>query len=342
MKRFILCLITIIFLFMAIGCDTGVVPPGNVVIIAKTDGKTETIKSGKWTKWGRDRVYFVDMRLKAFTEKMKILCADDINMKVDVKWLGSFDVSQEMMEIIKTQVPSKREKRDDDEVFVLSLSEFYKIAMKDIIRSTSREIVQPYITENIPRNRNQIQIQIKAAVLKKYKALNFPVRTSDVMLSNLDYPDEVTNQRKAIKNAMLEDEKEAALAEARIAKALREEEIARWEGKADIVRSQTKAAQNMILSASITPSILANKQWETLDTMSRGPNNQTFVLPYEALKGTGITAGVLNRQALDKLIAATAPLTEEQKIAKEKETAAIAQKFKQDAAKRKEKYQKEE
>ena len=339
MKKFLLCIGIVILLF-TFGCNTGVVPPGNVVIITKTNGDTSIIKSGKYTSWGRDRVYFVDMRLKAFTEKMKILCADDINMAVDVKWLGSFDVSNQMMEVIKTQVPSESVKVDDNEVRLLSLPKFYKIAMKDIIRSNSRDVVQPYITDNIPSNRKQITAAIKKLVIQRFKALGFPIKTSDILLSNLDYPPEVTKQRKAIKKAMLKDEEEAALAEARIAKSVREEEIARWEGKGQIVRAQTAAAENMIISASITPAILANKQWDTIAAMANSQNNQVFVLPYEALKNTGITAGILNKQALDKLIAATAPLTIEEKEAKAKEAQKIAAKFKQDAAERKAKYNK--
>jgi hypothetical protein len=321
------------------GCDTGVVPPGTVVLVAKTNGETEVIKAGKYTSWGRDRLYFVDMKLKGFTEKMKILCADDINMDVDVKWLGSFDVSDKTMEIIKNKVPSKKIEIDGNDVYVLSLDEFYKIAMKDVIRSTSRKKISPYITDNIPRDRENIEQALQVRVVERFSDMGLPVKTTAVMLSNLDYPPEVTNQRKAIKKAMLKDQEEAALAEARIAKALREEEIARWEGKGAIVRAQTKAAENMILSASITPAILANKQWETLDAMSRGPNNQTFVLPYEALKNTGIVAGVLNKQALDKLIAAAAPLTEEEKTVKQAKVKVISEKFKKDAEVRKEKFE---
>ena len=335
--KWFLCILLVFF----IGCDTGVVPPGNVVIIAKTGGNTETIKSGKWTSWGRDRVYFVDMRLKAFTEKMEILCSDDINMDVDVKWLGSFDVSDQMMEVIKTQVPSKEIIVDNNKVFSLSLTEFYNIAMKDIVRNNSRETVQPYITDNIPRNRKIIQKAIKKSVMDKFINLGFPVKTSDVMVSNLDYPPEVTNQRKAIKNALLEDEKQAALAEAAIAKAMREEEIARWEGKADIVRSQTQAAQNMIISASITGAILADKQWNTIGKMAQSENNQVFVMPYEALQTKNIASTILNKAALDKLIVQTQPLSPAEKKQKQKEIEIIAKKFKDDAAMRKAKYLKD-
>lgn len=324
------------------GCSSKVVPPGTVVIILSADGDVTIKKTGSYTSWGRDRVYFVDTRLASFTEKMQILCSDDINMAVDVKWVGSFDVTDKSIEIIKAKVPAAKIADDSDqEGYRLSLSEFYKIAMKDFIRSQARQTISPYVTELIPRSRKKIEATIQNDVIKRFTDLGYPVKTASVLLSNLDYPDEVTNQRKAIKNAMLQDEKEAALAEARIAKAQREEDIAREEGKADIVRARTKAAENMILSSSITPAILANKQWTTLELMSAGPNNQVFVLPYEALRGTGITAGVLNKSALDKLIEANKPLTEEEKLEREEYRKELVEKYKKDAAERKEKYLKD-
>jgi regulator of protease activity HflC (stomatin/prohibitin superfamily) len=342
-RRWLWIAMLVLVAAMASGCTSKVVPPGTVVIVLSADGDVTIKKTGSYTAWGRDRVYFVDTRLSSFTEKMEILCADDINMTVDVKWVGSFDVSDASIEIIKSKVPAAKIADDSDqEGYRLSLSEFYKIAMKDFIRSTSRQTISPYVTELIPRNRKKIEGTIQNDVVKRFTDLGYPIQTASVLLSNLDYPPEVTKQRKAIKSAMLEDEKEAALAEARIAKAQREEDIAREEGKADIVRARTKAAQNMILSSSITPAILANKQWDALEQMSAGPNNQVFVLPYEALKGTGITAAVLNKSALDELIGKNAPLSDEEKAEREKERKALVEKYKKDAEARKEKYLKDQ
>lgn len=286
-RAFGMIMILMCLAFLASACSTGVVPPGAKVIIAKTDGETEVISKGKWTASGRDRVYFLDSKLKSFTEIMEILCADDINMKVEVKWLGSFaSDSPSQIKMIVEKVPTTSVELDDKTVLQLSLEQFYKTAVSDIIRANARGIVSPYVTDNIRPARKVIEAAIKKEVLAKLKALGYPLATSDVMVSNLDYPDEVTTMRKAIKNAELKDQENAALAIATLAQAKRNEDIARENGKADIVKAQTTAACNKIISKSITANILADKQWNVLGEAAKGENNAIWVLPYEAMKTT--------------------------------------------------------
>lgn len=304
-ERVGLVLLLVLVFVLAFGaCTSKVVPPGTTIIVLKTSGETEIKTAGTFTAWGRDRVYLVDSRLASFTEKMKILCADDVNMDVDVKWVGSFDVSREKIAIIKTKVPSTQlPKGSEIEGFTLSLKEFYKIAMKDIVRSNSRTIVSPYVTDNIRPNRKVIEKAISAAVISQLTALNYPVKTSAVLVSNLDYDPIITEQRKAIKKAQLEDQRKAALAEAQLAEAFRQEELAREEGKARIVKAQTRAAENMIVSASITPQVLAMKQWEVLEVAANSGNNEFFVVPYEAMKTSDLMGTAINKQVLEKLLA---------------------------------------
>lgn len=294
MKNIFKTIVAVIFVaFMVSACSTGVVPPGSKVIIASTDGSTEVTSSGKYTAMGRDRVYFLDSKLKAFTEKMEILCADDINMTVEVKWLGSFAADTEaQIKMIVEKVPTVKRDLDGRNVLQLSLAEFYSTAVADIIRANARGIVAPYVTDNIRPERKKIEAAIKKDVLAKLKSLGYPLKTSDVMVSNLDYPAEVTQMRKDIKNAQLGDQKKAAEAKATLAQAKRNEDIARENGKADIVRARTLATSNKIVSDSITPQILANKQWEVLGTAAAGENNAIWVLPYEAMKTTDMQQNI--------------------------------------------------
>ena len=82
---FLICIIT----FMVSGCGS-VVPPGTTVIILKPKGKPIVKHEGVYYAWGRDKKYSVDTKLKSYAKDLKILCADDINMDVSVKWVGSF------------------------------------------------------------------------------------------------------------------------------------------------------------------------------------------------------------------------------------------------------------
>ena len=276
-----------------------VVPPGTTVIKLTTSGETEIYNQGVYQSYGRDRIYFVDSKLQSFTESLKILCSDDINMYVDVKWVGSFDVSDDKIDIIKSKVPAKRVDNGDINGFQLDLVEFYNKAMKDIIISNARSIVAMYSTDDIRPNREVIELALQKTVLERFTKLNYPVNTTDLMISNLDYDMLITKQRQEIKKAELEDAKQAALARARIAQARRNEEIAIEEGKAIVARAMAKAKENNILSKSITPEILALKQWEVLEKMAEGPNNELLVVPYDALKSSNIGT-YLNRMSLKK------------------------------------------
>jgi regulator of protease activity HflC (stomatin/prohibitin superfamily) len=277
------------------GCSTKVVPPGTVIIVLKSDGESAIYTKGSYMAWGRDRVYFVDTKWKSFTErKMKILCADDINMIVDIKWIGSFRATKDDIKIIKERVPAIKIKSGDITGYQLSLDQFYKTAMRDIVRANARSIISKYKTDNIREKRDEIQASIKKKIMERFDELGFPIVTTDIMVSNLDYPPEITAQRKAIKNAELEDQKQAALARAAIAQANREAGIAIEKGKAQIARARADAKANEIRAKSITPEIIAMRQWDVLETLA-GKEGDLMIVPYTTTR-EAIDAGLIGNR----------------------------------------------
>ena len=298
----LIIIVTIIMIGSFIGCRSKVVPPGTTVIVLTASGDVTIKHQGSYIAYGRDRVYFVDTKLKSFTEQLKILCKDKVNMTVYVKWIGSFDVSKHNIQIIKEKVPATKITTESDiQGFQLSLVEFYKIAIQDVVRANSRMVVSPYVTDAISDNREKIEMAIKKRILNRLKKLSYPVKTSDILLSNLDFDPEITKTRQAIKAAELSDQKKAALAKATVAQARRDEDIAREQGKADIVRAQVRARENYIISKSITPEILAMRQWDVLEQAAKGPNNEIFVIPYEALRTSDLTSTVINKSAISNI-----------------------------------------
>ena len=105
-----LFIFVLILSFLLIGCSSKVTPPGTTVLVLTAGGDSSIHTKGAFKAWGRDRVYFISTKLQSFSEPMKILCKDDINMDVDVKWLGSFEVTKDSIEIIKSKVPAKQAK----------------------------------------------------------------------------------------------------------------------------------------------------------------------------------------------------------------------------------------
>jgi regulator of protease activity HflC (stomatin/prohibitin superfamily) len=297
MKKVVLLLVGVVAV-LSTGCGK-VVPSGTTVLVCKVNGESVTKSTGVYTAIGRDKVYFIDSKLKSFSKSMKVLCQDDINMDVSVKWVGSFYVTEDSIDVIRNKVPSTKSSRGDVKGYELSLSQFWSTAMEDIVSSITRNTVSEYKTDDIRPNRKQISAQIKKEILARLKELKYPVQTSDVLITNLDYPEEVTSMRKAIKNAELKQLEDAALAKAAVAKADRNAEVELAKGKAALVKAQADAECNRVRSESLTPAVLSVKQLETLVELAQGQNNNTVIIPFEALR-TGLTDTVLMKQSLDK------------------------------------------
>lgn len=301
MKRIVSCVLMVVLMLglnlTLTGCKSKVVPPGTVVIVLTAGGDSTVYSQGSYTAYGRDRVYFVDTKIKAFSDKLDILCKDNINMRVDFKWVGSFDVNDKALKIIKEKVPSTPVDNGDISGFQLSLDQFYVTAMKDILASSVRGVVSDYVTDAVQEKQGDIEKQVKERVVARYLELGYPVKTTDVLITNIDYPEEVTTQRKAIKNAQLEDEKQAALAKAAIKQAERAAGIAREEGKAKIETARAEAAANEIKTASLTPAIIQMRQWEVLEKIG-GLDGDLIILPYEAFGNSGFANTAMTTKAI--------------------------------------------
>lgn len=300
MKKSFLLVSLLILGFLFSGCGQ-VVPPGTTVILVQPNGKTDIKQEGAFRAWGRTRAYFVDTKLKSYNKDIKVLCADDINMDISLKWIGSFDVTEGSITTIKKKVPSEEVKEGDIVGFKLSLDKFFQTAMQDVLSSIGRSVISPYNTDSIRPKREEIRTAIKQAFLKRMEELKYPVATADVLLTNIDYPPEVTQKRKNIKAAELQDLENAARAKAEVAKAKRDAEIALEKGKAQLVAAKADAMANAARAKSLTPEILAVKQLETLVELAKGPNNAVVVIPFDAIRPGGMQDMLLNREAIDRL-----------------------------------------
>jgi regulator of protease activity HflC (stomatin/prohibitin superfamily) len=283
MRQILTVLLLSLTMMLSIACRGTVVPPGKVVIILDSSGDSTIYKKGVYHAYGRDRAYFVDTKLKGYTETMAILCKDKVNLTVDVKWIGSFETTPESINVIKSKVPSVPISTGDVSGYELSLDQFYTTAMRDIIRSKARLIIRPYETESVQDNVIKVQADIKKLIVDRFTLSNYPISTTDILVSNLDFDESITQVRKEIKSAQLSDQKQAALAKAQVAQSKRNAEIEMEKGKALLVRVTAEARANEVLSASITPELIMMRQWEVMSEIAKSPNKDTIVIPFEAL-----------------------------------------------------------
>jgi regulator of protease activity HflC (stomatin/prohibitin superfamily) len=264
------------------------------VIVLDSSGGSTIYEKGVYKSWGRDKVYFVDQKLKSFNEPMEILCADDINMTVDVKCVLSFDVTKDSTEFIKRKVPTTPIQGGGLE---LSLDQFYQMAVRDVVRGSGRNVVSVSKTDDIRPNRQQLEAQIQELVIGRIAELKYPVKISAVLISNIDYPETVKEMRNKIKKAQLADQEKAALAEAMLAEAKRQVAIEQEQAKVRMVKAQAQADENRILTESLTPQFLMWRQFEVMenlaDKLGNGTNNTVFMMPYQTMNPDMLNTAVI-------------------------------------------------
>jgi regulator of protease activity HflC (stomatin/prohibitin superfamily) len=284
-QTIIMTMLAICTALMVTSCGK-VVPPGKKVIILTPNGQTNIHEQGVYKAWGRDRAYFVDGKLNSFTEDMKILCEDDINMDVDIKSVLSFKVDADSMAFIKEKVPTQvvKDGEGNSEGFELSLEKFYSMAVKDIVRSSARNIVSKYVTDDIRPNREKIEGEISETIQTRIKALKYPIVISAILVSNIDYPESVKKMREAIKSVQLEEQKKDAQAKADLAEARRMVEVETEKAKVKIVKAEAEAAENIILAEALTPNFLMWRQFEVMENMASELGDGTvFIVPYQSV-----------------------------------------------------------
>jgi len=257
------------------------------VILMHPSGENEVFDKGSYKAWGRTTVYQVDQKLQSFEEPLQILCADDINMSVDIKVLLSFDVSDDSkLTFIREKVPSV-DSTDSGVDGELSLDKFYQMAIKDVVRSSSRNIISIEETDSIRPKRQELEAEVSANVVSRLKELKYPILISACLISNIDYPPSVVAQRERIKSAELLDQEKAALAEAELAEAMRQVAIEEELAKVRMVQAQAQADENEILTGSLTPEFLMWRQLEVMETvainLANGKSNTVFMMPYQTM-----------------------------------------------------------
>ena len=288
------------------GCMCGsVVPPGKIVIILDASGETTIYREGVYRHYGRDRLYFVDQKMKSFEEKdMKILCADEINMDIDVKAVMSFDVSEKKMDFIKEKIPAVEVTEGDVTGMELQLEKFYEMAVRPIVRGTARNIISKLRTDDIRPKREDLEKELQDTVTKRIEELGYPLNVSAILLSNIDYPKSVIAQRESIKKAQLEDQRKAAEAEAVLAQTKREVLIEQEKAKVRMIKAQAQADENDILTKSLTPQFLMWRQLEVMEItaakLAEGKSNTVFMMPYATMDRSLLNTGMM-KNAVDSL-----------------------------------------
>lgn len=262
MKRFYGFLAILSSVMFLSGCGTlsETVPPGHVGMVMRPTGMTnDVIQPGSHACFGRDRIALIETKELTATEKLSILCKDDLNFQFDVKvrfQLKSMD-GKTIAQLLSKQGANIQW---NDSTGVLKMETLYVTYLQPVVRSVSRSHVSQYETIQIREARSTLQKAIQKDIIEGVKKT--PLEVTMITTSNFDYPD-------VIEKAMTKKrEREISIGEERAKQAmalLQAENRLKIAQKMKIVRAaeaEAEAAYVKIRGESITDKYLRLKDIE--------------------------------------------------------------------------------
>jgi len=254
MKWLKLLLITTIF-YSLIGC-TQEVPIGYIGMVQKRSGLSgEAIAPGRHSCWGLGvRMILVEASENIRTEKMQILCDDDLNFGFDLKIRGQIKSTdgESIKKLLNNKGSAAVAYEHNASIRVLKYNALYNTYIKPEARSLARGIVSQYKTTEIRGNRKKID----GAIMKGLKTTlkGTPVKIIMVASSNYDYPPVITKAMETKREREIAVEQEKANQALKLLQAENRQRIAQ---KMIIVRAAEGRAEAAYLKK-VSPALSKN------------------------------------------------------------------------------------
>jgi hypothetical protein len=269
-------LLAVLVIFaMSSGC-TQRVPPGYIGMVMKPGGLTgEILAPGNHTCYGRDKMVLVEMAEITYTEKLKVLCKDDLNMSFDLKVRARLRTSagKDILAVLNRQGSSIQWKGDTG---VLGFGNLYATYVKGPARSLARGHISKYQTTDIRADRKAIEKAIKTDVLKASKGT--PIEITMVVTSNLDYPEVITRAMESKREREIKIGEERAKQAMELLKADNRLKVAQKMKITRAAEAEAEAIYNKLMASSLTDKYLQLRAIETRLALYSNPNKDKIVI----------------------------------------------------------------
>lgn len=231
--------------FMIIGCSE-TVPVGYVGMTKDSDGLSgKVLEPGRHGCGFRCKMILLETREMLYTEKMNIMCADDLNITIDVKSRSRLVVSDgEGIKFVLNKQGSKIKGN------TLEASVLYETYVRPAIRAISRTHVSKWATTEIREHRAEITKAIVKDIALSLKGT--PIEVTFLVTSNIEYPKTITDARLRAKRRELQIKEEDARREIELKKAENDWKIAQKKKAILVAEAEGVAAYNKIVSASLS------------------------------------------------------------------------------------------
>lgn len=269
-------LLAILVIFaLSSGC-TQRVPPGYSGMVMKPGGLTgEILAPGNHTCYGRDKMVLIEMAEITYTEKLKVLCKDDLNMEFDLKVRARLRTTagKSMLAVLNRQGSRIQWKGDTG---VLGFGNLYVTYVQGPARSIARGHISKYQTTDIRGDRKAIEKSIKTDVLKA--AEGTPIEITMVVTSNLDYPPVITKAMESKREREIKIGEERAKQAMELLKADNRLKVAQKMKITRAAEAEAEAIYNKVMASSLTEKYLQLRAIETRLALYNNPNKDKIVI----------------------------------------------------------------
>lgn len=265
----------IVVAFLMVGCAEPV-PTGHVGMVRTRDGLTGKILApGRHSCWGFDKMQYLEVTDRTYSQKMNVLCTDELNFGFTVKVLASVDKTK--TKLIQQAFENVTPVNNESGQRVITAKQLYDMYVSPVVDQESRKAVGKYATSELVKNRLAVITETQAAIRKALT--DNIIKVKRISVTNLDFPDVITKAQEAKATRRVEIQTEKAEQEKRIVKARNKIKIAHLDYKRRLIEAAMIADANKIIGSSLSQEYLAWWQLKVFSKAALGNNNWGFI-PY--------------------------------------------------------------
>lgn len=264
-------------LCLSTGCTTRI-PTGFIGMIEKPSGLTgEVIPPGKRFVGPRSKLILIESSERVLTEKMNILCADELNFGFDLKIRGQVSSTDgKTVKRVLNNIGSQT-KTSSGSTDILPYDALYKTYVQPSARAISRGVVGKYQTTQVRMNRDKIDKEVYKKLAEALKGT--PVKLTLVASSNYDYPAIITTAMETKKEREVAIEQEKANQAVELLKIQNRKKLAVEEIATRAAEAKAEAIYIRTIGNSLTSNYLRLREVEAALSLYEkvGPGDKVIV-----------------------------------------------------------------
>lgn len=308
MNKFIktLGLMAAMAVFM-VGC-TSEVPVGKLGKIVSPSGvQPELYQTGRPSVMGRDKLVLIEAASTFVPAKVAVIMTDRVK---DKKGKISTRIGLTMDFVVNvryrinpdnTVITAMMKDMTLDNLTTITASQVYRKYGNMVVGRVSREVLGKYTPEEVLSNLDEINKKLYGALKKGISGS--PIIISEASLGPITLPEVISDRISKNKEVELSEAEKRADQKIAMLEKANQLALANQQAAIDLVDAGSLAAQNGVLKRSITPEVLELRrmeiqklQIEMFKGLAAKGNNNTIVLPYEALSSSGAQMKMYNNK----------------------------------------------